>query len=466
MKTKIIAIIGGISFATLFYDQRLGLNCLLLSIFFILILFQNVKRIQEKWSILWSGIGMLLSAAAVTLHGSNMAVAFYFFSSFLFIGCVAQSQVSSYLAFFNGVYTTVFGSFHGVFYPDEKTPQESGENRDYSQLARISLIPLGLSVIFIFVYYQINPIFSNWVDAIDLGVIDYLWFFTAILGSWITANISRTATIKEWVEKDLSTENSLKPSTSISNRLSSIKNEIQTGTVSLIALNVLLVVFLISEFVFVSNIQEYPASVLSDAVHAGVYASIASIVLAIVLILIFFRGDLNFVEKNTTLKNLSYLWIGLNVLLTLSVLFKTYIYIDQYGLSLKRIGVLMYLSLCVIGLFTTYLKISRKLNFVYLLRRNATIGFTSLLLFSFINWSSVVTKYNIENEFIDYHQFSNLLPQNAAELQQYDLLPEVNEFRRSRYISEFDLAEYQDRNWQEYNGVAASINAQNNKDDQ
>lgn len=465
MKTKLIAIAGGICFATLFYDQRLGLNCLLLSVFFVLILLQNIRILRDRWSILWSGIGMLLSALAVMLHGSNMAVAFYFFSTFLFIGCVAHSQVSSYLAFFNGVYTTVFGSFHGVFYPEEKTSEHSSENRDYSQLARISLIPLGLSVIFIIVYYQINPVFSEWVDAIDLGVIDYLWFLTAILGSWITANVSRSATVKEWVEKDLNTKNDLEPSPSLSDRLKKIKNEIQTGTVSMIALNVLLVVFLVSEFVFVSNIQDFPASVLSDAVHAGVYASITSIVLAIALILIFFRGDLNFVEKNQTLKNLTYFWIILNLLLTFSVLFKTYIYIDQYGLSIKRIGVLMYLSLCVIGLVTTYLKISRKLNLVYLLRRNVTIGFTSLLLFSLINWSSIITKYNIENDFIDYQQFSNLLPQNAVELQQYDLLPEVNEFRRSRYITEFDLSEYQDRNWQEYNRVAAGLNSKGIKND-
>ncbi len=465
MKTKLTAIAGGICFATLFYDQRLGLNCLLLSVFFVLILLQNIKILKDRWSILWSGIGMLLSALAVLLHGSNMAVAFYFFSTFLFIGCVAQSQVSSYLAFFNGVYTTVFGSFHGVFYPEEKTAEHSEEQRDYPQLARISLIPLGLSVVFIFVYYQINPVFSEWVDAIDLGVIDYLWFLTAILGSWITANVSKSATIKEWVQKDLRTKNDLEPSPSLSERLKNIKNEIQTGTVSMIALNLLLIVFLVSEYLFVSSIQDFPASVLSNAVHAGVYASITSIILAIALILIFFRGDLNFVEKNQTLKNLTYFWILLNLLLTFSVLFKTYIYIDQYGLSIKRIGVLMYLSLCIIGLVTTYLKINRKLNLVYLLRRNVTIGFTSLLLFSLINWSSIITRYNIENDFIDYHQFSNLLPQNAVELQQYNLLPEVNEFRRSRYIPEFDLSEYQDRNWQEYNRVAAALNLQGNKND-
>lgn len=117
---------------------------------------------------------------------------------------------------------------------------------------------------------------------------------------------------------------------------------------------------------FILNIKDFAASELSDAVHSGVYASIVSIILAVVIIAIFFRGSINFIRENGTLKTLTFIWIGLNSLLIASIFTKTYLYIDQYGLSMKRIGVVVYLTLCLIGLFTTFLKVQHQLNFVYL----------------------------------------------------------------------------------------------------
>lgn len=412
---------------------------------------------QVKSTYILSAVGMLATATAMTFHGSNMTICFYIFSSLLFIGFAAQSQVSSYVAFFNGVYTTLFGRFHYLLYGLAKPKDEKSNTYNFQQIARLVFIPLALVLIFIVLYYQINPVFNEWLGKIDLSFIDFIWMIMVVVGSWITANISASKTVEEITTKDLSTSNELTVPQAASINKIKTKNEMQTGVYSMIALNILLVVLLASELVYIFQINDFRASVLSAALHSGVYASIGSIVLAIILIVVFFRGDINFIEGNSKLKKLAFSWIFLNFFLTLSVAVKTFIYIDQHGLSIKRLGVLMYLTFCVIGLITTFLKIDRRFNLTYLFRRNVTIGFSCLLVFSLINWSAIISSYNIKNDYVDMRQLSELLPQNAPVLKEAGMLDEVIKFQNKNYMKDVDLEFFAQRNWQEFNLIAKKL---------
>ncbi|ULT43430.1 DUF4173 domain-containing protein [Niabella defluvii] len=94
--------------------------------------------------------------------------------------------------------------------------------------------------------------------------------------------------------------------------------------------------------------------------HERVYVLILSIVMAIAVIMIYFQGLLNFDTQSHLLKKLSFLWIGLNVLLILTVFFRNLEYVAAYGLTFKRIGVFLFLLLSLLGLFTTWIKLKKK----------------------------------------------------------------------------------------------------------
>ena len=115
---------------------------------------------------------------------------------------------------------------------------------------------------------------------------------------------------------------------------------------------------------------------------------------AIVIILYFFRGNLNFHKENKNLKVLTVLWIVLNIILILVTTYKNFIYVSFHGLTYKRIGVFVYLLLSLIGLITTFIKVYATLNFWFLCRRNVSIGFVILLISTTINWDKLITKYN------------------------------------------------------------------------
>src|SRR5690606_11936437 len=115
---------------------------------------------------------------------------------------------------------------------------------------------------------------------------------------------------------------------------------------------------------------------------------------AILIILFYFKSVFNFDSKAKTLRNLTFVWMGLNFLLILSTLLKTLNYIDIFGLTFKRIGVIVFLSLCVTGLIYTYLKIKNKKTNSYLFSKLLKVGFMVLIIGSWINFSWLVTKYN------------------------------------------------------------------------
>lgn len=455
---------GGLLFATLFYNQNLGINALIYSVFLIIALAVSKKGLLSKTTTILSAIGMLSSAAAICYHGATWSIVTYYSSTLLFIGYVASSQSSIYVSWLNGIYNAVFGVFHSFIYQQEEAQVSLTKKKvDLGQLIKVVVIPLILVVIFTVLYSTSNPVFNKALSAIDLSVINGFWIFTAVVGGLIMANIQEPFPIEKITSQDKNYPNELHPKPLDEKRLKSVKNESQIGLISIICLNVLLVLVLITEAIFLTNSRSSHASILSDAVHQGVYASIVSIVLALGIIAIIFRGDVNFLKNNQKLRLLTYLWIALNSLLVISIFIKNYIYIDDHGLTHKRIGVMIYLLLTMVGLCTTYLKINYRLNFVYLVRRNLAIGYATIAIYSVINWSAIITDHNIKEDQIDPFYLESLLPQNALILKKHGVYDNYKKqktkgnYRYDRYYE----SKFIDRNWQEFNWIAHQILLEN-----
>lgn len=110
----------------------------------------------------------------------------------------------------------------------------------------------------------------------------------------------------------------------------------------------------------------------------------------------YFRGNINFFHGNRSLKNLAYVWIFQNLLLAFSAAYKNLIYIQEFSLTYKRIGVFVYLLLTVIGLITTYQKLSRRRTLWYLLHINTWSVVVILFISSFISWDIFITRHNLQ----------------------------------------------------------------------
>lgn len=204
------------------------------------------------------------------------------------------------------------------------------------------------------------------------------------------------------------------------NMFSSVDLDLQrrSGEITLLLLNVFLAVFL----VFYNYEQFFDPLVegnLSAQTHQRVNSLILSIVMAIGLLLLYFKGGFNFDVKAKRLRRLAFTWIILNTIMVVSTCIKNLEYVVAWGLTYKRLGVFVFLILCVIGLLFTYRKIKDKKTNFYLVDRMCVVFYACLLVCGVFNWSALITRYNLKTDKIDWNYLKGIDSGNELLLLKY-----------------------------------------------
>ncbi|WP_347922413.1 DUF4173 domain-containing protein [Pontimicrobium sp. SW4] len=461
----IIIIISSILFSTLFYNQQIGLNISIFSVLTVIILaVSNTHKFKNKTALLYIFI-YLFTAALVFIQYTNLSILANIIAFLTLIGSVTESKSSIYVQWYNGIYTSIVGYFHRRFIKQNiKKGHTQKKTIDVLHLSKLIGIPLVFIIGFIVLYKNGNPIFNDIISKINFDFINLQWLLFTVLGYYLFSNIFNPVQVDSVTNIDLQTGNTLHQSETFS--IEALKKEKQLGTILLLLLNLLIVFYLATDIISLNTINSTHASVLSSQVHSGINTLIASIVIAIVIILYFFRGDINFFKDNKMLKKLSYTWIFLNAVLVILIATKNYNYIALFGLTYKRIGVNIYLFLTLIGLITTLLKVSKVKNFWFLLRINTRIAFGLLILFSIIDWDYSITKYNINHApSLDLNYLINLSDNNAVLLNKYRESNNLNTEQDNRiFIKHRDYVNtVNNRNWQEYTYSNFKLKATANK---
>ncbi|MFC0605991.1 DUF4153 domain-containing protein [Winogradskyella pulchriflava] len=448
---KLLLFIGALLFSTLFYGKSIGLNLFLFSITTLIVLFANNKDdFKSKRTIIYSSL-YLATGLAVFFHDSSVAIIANFVSFFTLIGLLSENKSSIYVNWLNGLYTTIAGLFHRNFSINEVTQKvESKKDIDFMHLAKLIFIPAVIVIIFIALYQNGNPLFNDLIDKIDFSFINIQWLLFAGLGYYLFSNIHKPVEVEPATELDLKTGNTLTQTSKFS--IPKLKQENQLGIILISLLNVLIVIFLITDITFILTNLDIRASVFSTQVHSGINALIASIVMAIIILLYVFRGNLNFYKDNKTVKRLAFTWIILNAILVCSITIKNGQYIYYFGLTYKRIGVLIYLTLAITGLITTLLKIDKVKNIWYLLRLNTKAAFVVLILASTVNWDYHITNYNFNYaKSIDLNYLIDLSNNNTFLLKEKAEAQSLNQDNIQRIEKKYNKYVYELRNnsWQE-----------------
>lgn len=450
---KIIIIIGAILFSTFFFKQNIGLNLLLFTLVATTILgITNWKSFKNKITIIKT-IAYLITGITVFLYNSELVILSNIIAFFTLVGSISENKSSIYIKWINGIYTTVVSFF--AFYYDSlgvEVENVKKEKINYSYWFKIIGIPAIILLIFILLYRNANPVFDELIEKIDLSFINFQWILFTGLGFYLFNNITNPIQIEPITSKDLQQgnyllENELKP---ISKK--SLKNEKQLAVILMILLNILILFFIATDIVHLSKIHSMIAPRLSEQVHNGVNALIISNILAIIIILYFFRGSLNFFNKNKDLKNLAYVWIFLNLSVVIITMIKNVEYIVSFGLTYKRIGVLFFLTATSIGLITTFIKVSKVKNLSYLFRKNIQIAFIMLIISTTLNWDKMITQYNFNYaEQLDLKYLINLSNNNTFLLKEYADISTIdiqNKTKINRKYTKY-IRNLKENSWQE-----------------
>ncbi len=450
---NLITLISAILFSTLFFKQNIGLNLSIFTILTIIVLgIHNHKAFKNK-SIFLNAIAYLITGITVFLYKSNLTIFVNIITFFTLVGTISEHKSSIYVKWINGVYTVVVSYFSMRFDKvNSEVKSVKKEKINYAYWLKIIGIPAIILIIFINLYRNGNPMFDELISKIDFSFINIQWIIFTSFGYYLFYNISHPIQIEPVTSDDIHIGSDLEEKTLAPLSPKELKNENQLGIVLMLSLNVLIIFFLVTDILHLSQLHNMIASELSEQVHNGVNALIFSNVLAIAIILYFFRGNLNFFEKNKELKYLTYIWIFLNLIVIIITTIKNIEYIVSFGFTYKRIGVLFFLIATSIGLITTFIKVTKVKNLWFLFRKNIQTTFVILIMTTTINWDKIITYYNINNaEQLDLKYLIDLSNNNTFLLKDYIEKNEVNS-KKSSNINEKHyeyLKDLHDNSWQE-----------------
>jgi Leucine-rich repeat (LRR) protein len=407
-KNDWILLISVLLYSYLFYKQSAGINFLLFNIALIAgSALKNPDSIKTR-SWITAAVGAMISSVCVMYYSSPIAIVANIISLALLAYFSLAPNTSVILALIMEAVaigsSCVYMFFDWAKRSKNKTNQTSKPL--YVILVMIAIITV-ITILFFNMYQSANPVFNEFTRNINLDFISWPWIFFTLGGLLLLYGFYYNWKIDYFNDLDEQAPNTINPEdagrNSFLNTTFKTDTEYTTGAILFGLLNAMLLLLNVLDLNYLWFDGKLPEEVdHKEFVHNGIGMLITSILFAIIIILYFFRGRLNYYEKGKYLKWLACFWILQNAFMIFSSVYRTNMYVEEFGISYKKIGVYVYLGLTLIGLITTYIKVTRLKSNWYLVRVNTWCYFILLVVSCIFNWDVIITDYNIKKALTEH----------------------------------------------------------------
>jgi hypothetical protein len=443
MKKHHFILACSIIFTLLFYKESIGVN---LAIFGLVLTGLICYFFQDRFtdrSHLVLVLTSVLSCFAFAWYGDFVSF-LAMFMSIVFLQFKTHDVQLKIMQVFPLVFVNGVTSLGRVFMFSQWLPEKKIHNNFAKKLIAYVIIPVVFVALFFTVYSFGSDHFSSLFTDYQLDLDIWQLLVITILGFYISFTFWNY-----WIPEvcydlnpKLNNEFSNNEKAVNENTFSflDLNFERKSGEITLLLLNVMLLIFIVT-YNYEQFFEVIETSKLSADTHERVNAIIFSIIMAVGVILFYFKGGFNFDEKATNLKRLSKIWIVLNGALILSTAVKNSEYVSFFGLTYKRLGVYAFLILAIIGLVYAFLKIAKQKTNAYLFNQMVWYFYGTVLLCSFFNWGGLITNYNISvNKGVE-PKFLSELNFNDETRREYFLLHNLdgqyNEIQRENEIKRY-----------------------------
>lgn len=475
-KSLLTAIVLGLAYSFLFFHGEVGLNVVFFDALTIgLSLFVRPELAKHK-AFVWSLGGLLFAAGSVVIVHTDAAIFAHHLTYFLVLG-FAQARELRFIWY--GLLLGISAIFET---PVNAVRRWRTIRRQRERIATFpalpwlkqALVPAFVLVPFLLLYAGGNDKFAAGLSLFmnsfnDLSVsVDVYWTLTlTIFGFLLTLGFVlpregishlvkqqsgfRDKLMRERRERIPNPDQSHYQTMHLRPRppkILALKGEYLQAVLTLGLLNLLLAIVNATDLRYVwLETGELSAATLSSYVHTGTWNLVVSIALAILVVLYYFRANLNFLKNTPWLAPLAKLWVAQNALLALSVGVRNWHYVDAYGLAFGRVYIAFVLLLILFGLFTLFRKVRDKLSLTYLLHTNGMTAWLCLLLFAAVNWTNVITRVNLStqtSEVIDWEHLRYMPRDNTFLLLKH---PESGILK----LEKADTKLYRSTDWRSWN---------------
>ena len=425
---KLLLPLGVVVFDWLFWRECGGVNML---VFTILIVAAQLLRLpryaaarRSRYCWLLVG-GSLFSGAMMAVYGSNVAALACVVSVLLLLGYINQPHLKLVLYALLTGFSSVVQAGPRVLLGLRAPRNSSAGLRRGGFYGRLLLLPLAVLGAFHLLFAVANPRYQ----ALSSRVLETLGDFLALLlpevslphavflilgflvvaGAVVLVPVHLYADYEsgfgEFIERQRDRVASFavrQPNFRLNTaRALDLRKEFVAAAAVFALVNLLLLVVNLIDIKWLwFGFVPQPGFDLTQFVHEGTYVLIFSILLAMGIVLWFFRRNLNFYAPGLPwLRGGATVWVLQNAVLAVSVGLRNYYYIRHCGLAYKRIGVCFFLLLVFFGLGTVLLKIWQRRSAYALVRLNSLATYAVLLLLAAGNWEVWIAQYNLQPRF-------------------------------------------------------------------
>lgn len=445
MRQKVqLVLISALFLTAIFHKQNLGLNLFIAETAFLVFLWISKEFYIKNKNHLLFGLVFFISSLFTILTHSVFVFIMNFTGLFVLTGVILYPEARSLLSVYGISLNHIFES-QRRFFNDVSSITIGGKSIGINfRKTAIFILPIIIILVFLLIYRLSNPVFDGFmkdlIEFINQGftyffnLFDALIIITFIVSLLISNFLFFRSSNRRIENYDSQSDSDLKRVRCKNHKNSMrllLKNEYQAAIFLLLVLNILLLIVNIIDINWVWFNFKWEGQYLKQFVHEGTYLLILSILISITIVLYFFRGNLNFYSRNRNLKYLSYLWLAQNGILTISVALRNFYYIQHFNLAYKRIGVLIFLLLTLYGLFTVFVKVKERKSAFFLFKTNTLAFYLVLTLCSFVNWDSLIARYNFshaDRAFVHLNYLSTLSDKALPYLDK--TIPELNKINQ------------------------------------
>ncbi|WDF46844.1 DUF4173 domain-containing protein [Chryseobacterium sp. KACC 21268] len=410
MKKHHLIFITVLAVIVLFYKEYVALNLGIFGIFLSILTFAQTKSEFRTKTFLTLFVTSIFSSFAFAWFGDAISFVAVFVSVFLLRFKGTYPKLKPFL-YIEVLLFNLFSFLGRVFYTEQWFEKQKEGGGFGKKLITFILIPGILITIFLCIYSAGSSHFDQFFSEIKFDFSFFDIIILAVIGFYV-GFIFWNFGVERFIFKQNRFLNDnfsglikiQKPTFSFLD----IDSERTSGLISFSALNILLLVFIATY-----NYEQFfevtkSADGLSAETHERVNSVIMSIVMAILVILFYFKRGFNFDEKAKSLKISAKIWIVLNAVLVISASLKNSEYIINFGLTYKRLDVYAFLTMALIGLIFTFIKIQNRKTHAFLFNRMFWASYGLILVCSYVNWGGIITSNNIKRkDFADnYHLVS------------------------------------------------------------
>ncbi len=416
-------------YSYLFYEQFAGINFLIFNLALVVfLLLRNPGSLKDRsWMV--AVAGALISSTCIMYYTSPLAIIANVIALMLlsFLSIAPRSSVFLSL-FMSGLSISSSVVFMFIDWVRRNKDRSQEKSRPLYVVIIMFFFISIITILFFLMYQSSNPAFKEFTKNINLDFISFPWMFFTLGGLLLLYGFYYPRRIGYFIELDENASNVLiedqTKKSNFLNRLFKLETEYLTGSILFVILNLMLLLLNILDLNYLWFDGKLPEDVdYKEFVHDGIGMLITSIIFAIIIILFYFRGRLNFDPKTKYLRWLACFWIFQNAFMIFSSAYRTNMYIADYGISYKKIGVYVYLGLTLIGLITTFIKVTKLKSNWYLVRVNTWCYFVILMISCVFNWDVIITDFNIrkalnENKKLEKYYLADLSFKNLPQLLQ------------------------------------------------